>query len=95
MHLNLNFYHLFLACIANIYMSLLTNYLKIYTAGLDLILAVLKNYEMLKLQLYLEHAPYDAEPLTDEDMEAIKQAKLEYEQGEYISLDVLKKKLGL
>ena len=67
MHLNLNFYHLFLASIANIYMSLLTNYLKIYTAGLDLILAVLKNYEMLKLQLYLEHAPYDAEPLTDEE----------------------------
>ena len=47
------------------------------------------------MQQYLDSIPYDDEPLTEEDIKAIKEAKEEIARGETISMEELKRQLGL
>ena len=43
----------------------------------------------------LKNAPWDDEPLTEEDKQAIKEANEDYAAGRFITHEDLKKELGL
>jgi len=51
-------------------------------------------YEMVEL-LYHRQAEYDEEPLNDEDWAAIREARKAIARGEFVTLEELKKDLGL
>ena len=42
----------------------------------------------------LSEAPADDEPLTEEDLEAIREGRAEHARGEYVTNDELKRRMG-
>jgi len=51
-------------------------------------------FDMVEL-LYERRAEYDAEPLSDEDWAAIREGQAAIARGEFVTLEDLKKDLGL
>jgi hypothetical protein len=51
-------------------------------------------YDLVEL-LYYRQAEYDDEPLSDEDWAAIREGKEAISRGEFVTLEELKKDLGL
>ncbi|MFZ5449748.1 MAG: hypothetical protein ACOZFS_14045 [Thermodesulfobacteriota bacterium] len=51
-------------------------------------------YDMVEL-LYERQSEYDDEPLTDEDWAAIREGEAAIARGEFVTLEDLKKDLGL
>jgi len=47
-----------------------------------------------RLALALLNVPDDDEPLTDEDLESIREGRAAYARGEYVTNDELKRRLG-
>ncbi|MEW9672743.1 hypothetical protein [Ammoniphilus sp. 3BR4] len=62
---------------------------------LEFLLNQSKNQQREELKRSLEAAPYDDQPVTDEDAKDIADARKEIENGETFTLDEVRRKLGL